>query len=151
MTSQFDFSNTEWNDIATLPVLVGYAVAMAEDSGRVGSYLEVRTLANSIVAGRRKGPAQGLIEAARATDIKPQVDQFEEHSPELLGDIAVQAARDLGKLLDSRTTPDESVAFKQWVYGIGVQVAEAAKEGGIRVSGGEVALLERIREALMLP
>lgn len=150
MTSQFDFSNAEWTDVATLPVLVGYAVAMAEDSGRVGSYLEVRTLAHSITSRAAQGPARTLIEAVSTTDVKDKVEEFEEHSPELLADIAVQAAVSIGEVLDLRATPAESQAFKQWVLDVGQEVAEAAKEHGVRVSEREVQLLDRLRVAMDL-
>jgi len=150
MTSQFDFTNAEWSDIATLPVLVGYAVAMAEDSGRVGSYLEVRTLAHSITSRAPKSPARNLIEAVSTTDVKHKVEAFEEHSPELLADIAVQTALEMGKVLDRRASKQESQAFKEWVVSVGVEVAEAAKEHGVRVSQREAELLDRLRVALQL-
>jgi len=100
MTSQFDFTDNEWSDIATLPVLIGFAVAIAEDSGRVGSYLEVRTLVQAIGAKAPRNEARGLVEAVSLTDVRDQVSHFEEHSPDLLADIAVTAATEIAMIVD---------------------------------------------------
>lgn len=150
MTSQFDFTNNEWNDIAVLPVLVGFAVAKAEDSGRVGSFREIRTLISSIAERAPDNAARSLIEAASTIDVKDKIDEFEQHAPELLGDVAVRSCSAISAVLDERADPDEATAYKAWVFDIAHQVASTAKEDGIRVSAAESALLDRTKQALGL-
>ena len=150
MTSQFDFTNNEWSDIASLPVLVGYAIARAEDSGRVGSYLEIRALINSVSDEAPDNEARGIIEAITTIDVKDKLDEYEPHSSALLADIAVQACSEIAMLLDEKAEPAETRSYKQWVYGIGEHVADAARENGVRRSDPEAALLARIKEAFAL-
>ena len=150
MTSQFDFTNNEWNDIAVLPVLVGFAVAKAEDSGRIGSFREIRTLLHSIAEQAPENAARSLIEAASTIDVKHKIDEFEDHAPELLADVAVQACSTISGVLDHRAEPDESMAYKSWVFDIAHQVANTSKEDGIRISAAESSLLDRTKQALGL-
>lgn len=150
MTSQFDFTNNEWNDIAVLPVLVGFAIAKAEDSGRIGSFRELRTLVNSIADKAPDNAAQSLIEAASTIDVRDKIDQFEEHTPELLADVAVSACATISGVLEQRAETAEAAAYKAWVFDIAHQVAATAKEDGMRVSPAESELLDRTKAALGL-
>jgi len=150
MTSQFDFTNAEWNDIAVLPVLVGVALAKAEDSGRLGSFRELRTLAHSISEQAPENAARSLIEAASTIDVRDKIDEFEDHASDVLADVAVNACSTIAAILDERATPDESHAYKAWVFNIAFQVADTAKEDGVRVSPAETELLARTKTALGL-
>ena len=51
MATQFDFSNDDWERVAAAPLLVGMAVAKAEDSGFLGSIRETRALLSNIADG----------------------------------------------------------------------------------------------------
>ncbi len=148
MTSQFDFTNNEWNDIAVLPVLVGFAIAQAADSGRIGSFREMRTLVHSIAEKAPDNAAQSLIEAASTIDVRDKIDEFEAHTPELVADVAITACTTIAGVLEQRAKPDEAQAYKAWVFDIAHQVANAAKEDGLRVSPAESKLLDRTKAAL---
>ena len=127
MTSQFDFTNNEWNDIAVLPVLVGFATAKAEDSGRVGSFREIRTLIHSIAEQAPDNAARSLIEAASTIDVRDKIAEFEGHSPELLADVAVKACATIAAVLDQRSESDEAQGYKAWVFDIADQVASSRR------------------------
>ena len=148
MTSQFDFTNSEWSDIAVLPVLVGFAVAKAEANGPFGSFREIRTLIHHIAAEAPSNPAQGLIDAASIIDVQAKVDEFSDSDAELLGEFAVTACREISRVLDEKAEPDEAAAYKAWVLKIGHEVAATAKADGVRVSAPEAALLDRAKVAL---
>jgi ribosomal protein L12E/L44/L45/RPP1/RPP2 len=150
MTTQFDFTNNEWSDIAVLPVLVGLAVARAEDSGTVGSYFEIRTLVTSIAAEPDDSPAKALIEAISTIDVKEKIEELEANDPEVLADVAARSCREIAKLIEERASDGEARAYKLWVHGIGRRVAEAAREDGVRVSPTEIDLLRRLRTELSL-
>lgn len=150
MTSQFDFTNNEWNDVAVLPVLVGYAVARAGQSGRVGSFLEIRALVATIATPAPENAARGLIEAASTIDVKDRVDDFEQHDADLLADVAVSACERIARVLDEKAEATEADGYKQWVLDVAQDVANAAREDGVRVSSPEQALLDRTRTALGL-
>jgi len=150
MTTQFDFTNNEWSDIAVLPVLVGFAVAKADDSGWMGSFREIRTLINQLAADAPENAAQSLIAAASIIDVQTKLDDFANHDFELLGDVAVTACREISRVLDDKAQSDAATAYKTWVFDLAYQVATTSKEQGVRVSPLEAALLARAKEALGL-
>lgn len=150
MTSQFDFSNDDWDHIATTPVLVGFAVAKAEDSGFFGSMREAKALSDSIAAALENEAARDLIRQASATETKEKAESFKSMSPEALADSAVAACRQLSEMLSTTAEPDEAAGYKNWVFDVANTVAKAAKEHGVRVSPSEEALIKRIGLALAI-
>lgn len=151
MTTQYDFTTAEWDQVATAPVLVGLAVAKIEDSGFFGSMREMRTLGATLTDSvPDESPARSLIASAAGQDTESHMNAFKATAPDALADAAVTACKELMLLLGRIATPEEATAYARWVHALGAQVAEAAKEGGVRVSPGEVSLLKRIEEALVL-
>lgn len=149
MTTQFDFSAEHWDHIAATPVLVGYAVAKAEDSGFFGSIKETRTVVSTVAAGLdEESPAKSLVNEAAATDTDDRAQAFQATGPEELADAAVQACAELSSLLADTADPAEAAGYKTWVLSIATEVAEAAKEGGVRTSAAEAALITRLEAAL---
>lgn len=150
MTTQYDFSNEDWHRIAAAPVLVGMAVARAEDSGFVGSIRETRTLMAQVSAGSADGPAGALIAQAAATDTEADYEVFKALAPTALADDAERACSWLSEILAAVASPTEAEGYKQWVLQVATAVADAAKEHGTRVSKGEQDVLARVSEALGL-
>ena len=149
MTTQFDFSPDEWNRIASLPVLVGLAVAKAEDSGFFGSMRETRTVMAEVAAkADPNDPAHGLIQSVAGTDTGAQADAFKAMAPEALGDAAIAASTEVRALLQRVATEAETESFVAWVFALGQHVADVAVENGVRVSPKEAELLERLQGAL---
>jgi hypothetical protein len=151
MTSQFDFSNDEWDQVASVPYLVGLAVARAEDSGLVGSFRESRALLTTIAAQSEAEAASGLIAQAATTDVTELYEQYKAASAEALATDAVAACRQLVAVLDRVAQGPEAERYKQWVLDVAWTVAETAKEHGQRVSAGEAAILRQVTGALGLP
>ena len=148
MTTQFDFSPDEWNRIAALPLLVGLAVAKAEDSGFFGSIRETRTVMGEVAASvDSSDPAHSLIQSVAGTDTRRQADAFRAMAPEALGDASVAASVDVVALLKRTATADEIASFTRWVLALGQQVADAAVENGVRVSPKEAELLNRLENS----
>lgn len=149
-TSQFDFSNDQWELVAAAPVLVGMAVARAEDSGFLGSIKETRTLMGTIAAQAEQSPAGSLIAQAATTDTGERYEQYREADPAALAADAVTACQQLGDVLAAVAQPDEVESYKRWVLDVARAVAGAAKEHGVRVSAGEEALIGQVEAALGL-
>ena len=150
MTTQFDFSNDDWERVAAAPLLVGMAVAKAEDSGFLGSIRETRSLLANIAEGATDGPAKELIAQAAATDTSVDYEAFKVLSAEALATDAEEACRQLNRNLAGVVEPDVADGYKRWIVAVASTVAEAAKEGGQRVSPGEVDVIDRVTEALEL-
>ncbi len=148
MTSQYDFSSQHWDHIAMTPVLVGWAVARAEDSWFYGSIQETSTLVSTIADRASANPAGSLIAQAAATDTQEEAGAFRTTNPEALAGAAVNACHDLMAILAEKADEDELNGYADWVLSIARTVAEAAKEDGVRVSPGESALLDRLELAL---
>ncbi|MEM9131204.1 MAG: hypothetical protein AAF962_15005 [Actinomycetota bacterium] len=149
-TTQFDFANEEWELIASAPVIVGYAVARAEDSGFVGSLRETRTLVASIAAGAEDNPARSLIDGATTTEVRELMKEYGSSAPEYLADTAVEVCTRLVPVLGDTATTEESVGYRRWVLEVARSVAEAAREHRVRVSEPEADLLARVADALDL-
>jgi hypothetical protein len=148
MTGQYDFTNQDWQHVAMTPVLVGWAVARAEDSGFYGSIKEARTLVSTIAAGAEQNPAGSLIAQAAATDTDELTSAFRATAPDALAGAAVNACRELVRILAVTVQPDEATGYARWVLSVANTVAEAAKEDGVRVSAGEADLIDRLQAAL---
>ncbi|MEZ5407667.1 MAG: hypothetical protein R2761_06555 [Acidimicrobiales bacterium] len=149
-TSQFDFSNDQWELVARVPVLVGMAVARAEDSGFLGSFKETRALMGAIAAEADQRPAGSLIAQAATTDTAGRFEQYRETDSAVLAADAVDACRQLADVLAAVAEPDEAEGYKRWVLDVARAVAGAAKEHGVRVSAGEEAVIAGVEAALGL-
>lgn len=150
MTSQFDFSTGDWNVVASAPVLVGLAVAKAEDSGYFGSKKESRTLDSQMSTNGDDSAARTLIDQAVTSETTPEVEAAMALPPAALADAAIAACVALTDILGKTAEPDEANGYKAWVLNVANEVAEAAKEDGVLISAGEAAVIERVREALAL-
>lgn len=150
-TTQFDFSNDDWETIASTPVVVGFAVAKAEDSGYLGSLRETRTLIATIAAGAEDNPARSLIDgAASGEETKAILKDYGTTAPDVLADLAVDACTALVGLLAESAEPEEALGYRRWVLEVAGSVAEAAKEQRVRISPPEADLIDRITKALDL-
>jgi hypothetical protein len=150
MTSQYDFTNEDWHRVATTPLLVGMAVARAEDSGFLGSIKETRTLLAEMSTSAADGPASGLISQAIATDTEADFESYKMMSAEALATDAEHACQWLNDLFGSVAGPDEAEGYKRWILDVAQRVAEAAKEQGSRVSDGERNVIHQVTLALEL-
>ncbi len=150
MTSQYDFTNEQWHHVVQTPVLVGLAVARAEDSGFFGSMRETRTLLSELATQRSSGPADTLIAQASAADTGDFYEAMKALSPEALANDATLACERLHTILVEVAGEAEATAYKSWIVDIARSVAEAATEDGSRVSDGEAKVLDRISRALVI-
>lgn len=139
MTTQFDFSNDQWDKLASIPYLVGMAVAKAENSGFLGSVKESRTLLASIESQPEGSAASSLIAQAATTDVSDEFERFKGQTPEALATDAVEACTQLTAVMAAVAEPAEVDGYKQWVLDVAWTVAQAAKEHG---QGGQVATME---------
>lgn len=150
MTTQFDFTNDDWDRVAAAPVLVGMAVAKAEDSGFFGSIRETRALLATIAEGADDNPAKTLINQAAGTDTSVDFEAFKVLSADALATDAEAACTELARLLPEVVEPEIGDGYKRWLVELASAVAEAAKEQGQLISPGEVEVINRVSVALGL-
>ncbi len=155
MTTQADFTPDEWQTILTSPTVVGATVMLAAVSGPIGTVKEMIAVGKAVAEVVEKGSSNSLVQAL-AQDAKARIEAQKAKQPgqevkldpeieqRIKGAKSAEAARavlmqEVGEvvaLVASKATPDEALGFKQWLMGVAVQVAQAAKEGGFLGFGG---------------
>jgi len=169
MTTKADYTDDEWFLISSLPAMLGAAVAAIDKSGIIGTVREMSASMKAGMAAVRDYPDCELIQAivSRQGDRKQAIADAKEHRGKLLERAreagaqtpeqhAAQALVDctaVADLLESKASPEEATAYKQWASSIALEVAEAAKEGGFGFGAGDVSdkeaiLLAQIKDAL---
>lgn len=147
MSKKNDFTGEEWQTIVKAAPMAGLAVTLASPNGPFGVMKEMFAVGLAIADTLHKGSdnelVTALIEDLKARGTKPDRPSGME-SPEKARAACMQALQELDALLLRKSTPNEALAFKQWLHGIAHSVAEASNEGGFLGFGGEkVSAAER--------
>lgn len=163
MSTKKDFTSEEWNQIVMAPVYGGMLV-IASDVGVLSMFKETAAMMKAYTENEPDAAAHELVSSVIA-DLKEREENKQKlEMPKTKGEDASAVESDLlghlqqtAQLLAGKSGAGEAVAYKEWVAGVAVSVAEAGKEGGflgfgaVRVSDKEKAALEKIRNALQLP
>jgi len=158
MTTKADYTDEEWAGIVRAPVLAGAYIAVSDMSffGMIG---EMTALYKTMTEGDVPEAASGLIEAvvAEIEDSKDAKEKLKLPETKQSATQAAQLVHQLGldlEVLDQKSTPEETRAFKDWLIQIAQATAEATKEGGflgigaVRVSDKEQMALATLRHEL---
>jgi hypothetical protein len=166
MTTKTDYSPEAWQAILAAPAAITLLVVTA--SFGIGDLIrEAKALAEQIDTLAQQ-PGDLPLMQALAADLKQQQEDHNKvtttssSSSSEKQDSAAQRAKTVADLqtavaaVDATATPEEAAQLKQWLYGVGDAVANAAKEGdllgfgGKRVSDAEAAVLVEIKDILGL-
>jgi hypothetical protein len=162
MATKTDFSATEWETLRDAPHAVVLAVAAAGGSGLFGSIKEAMAPAGTLVEALQ-GENQLLRQICDREEIKASIESLKDMAKSSGDFKSIQAvfrkaAIDKSQagldLLKSKGTPEDVVAFSDFLLKLGEKVANAAKEGaflgfgGVRVSKEERAILDELAQAL---
>jgi len=172
MSVQEKYTEEEWFLIKTTPSLVGSAVAGAGNSGIMGTMKEAMANVRSIMEANDEYAENPLIGAivhkpASREEAKEMASDYKERLMDRMKENNVTKADELAELslvdveaacmlVEEREDLEVALEYKNWVFGIGIKVAEAAKEGGFlgfggtQVSENEQAFLERLKVALCI-
>lgn len=146
MSGKADFTPEQWQTIAEAPVSAGMIVMTAQ---RGGVFRESLALAKAFAEARQQhGQSQLLDEIVSA---KPARDHTRYHSPQELREASIAHLRDAVATLQTKATPDELSAYKQFVSTVAQRVAEAHREDGVAVSPDEQAALDEIKTTIDAP
>jgi hypothetical protein len=158
MSVKDNFTADEWKSLLRAPMLAGYAVAGAAPSKQDDLVREMAALADGIAEGERPAAKGSLLGAVVADIIANAEDgqrgQTEKLSVGEVGGRALDACRAAAAVLKTKADPKEAYEYKRWVLVVAERVAGAAKEGGLfgfggeQISGGEVATINEIGEAI---
>jgi len=170
MSVKDKYSDDEWYLIATVPSMVGAAMAGAGKSGIIGTTKEAMASMKSIVAGKNDYPDNevigGILEKAESfSDAREKAGAFREKamadlksqdikSPDEFNSYMLGNCKQAIALVTERSGAQAASEYQQWSMTIAEKVAEAASEGGFlgfggeQVSDGEKELLAKIEQTL---
>ena len=158
MSARDKFTPDEWNNLLRVPMLAAYAVAGAAPSKQEDFVREMAAVAEGVAEGERQSPSDSLLGAVIADIVANAEDgragPTERVAPGEVRGRALEACRAAAAALAAKAEAGEAHEYKRWVLVGAERVASAAKEGGLfglggeQVSGGEVAAINEIGEAI---
>jgi hypothetical protein len=157
MTTKTDFTAEEWELLLEAPMSIAMYIAVADPSV-FGSIKEAMSVAKNI-AKKSKESSTELLGAMLAEyqdkeTVKKAQPEFESKDPASIKQTVLNDVGAAATLLDEKATAEEASEIKSWLYQVGVDAANASKEGGflgigaVRVSEEEKAALADLAAAL---
>ena len=147
MTDRSEFTDEQWRVLTDAPVDIMLAVALVGDHGPISMMKESAAGAKALVRPAHSGPADLLISqiAPEAKDKQARHDakQHKGSTPNIVVDGLLDDVAAAVTVLEGIPS-EESAQVRQWLYEIGVAVADAAK--GIKPAERE--LLDRLAAVL---
>lgn len=143
MTGKSDFTEQEWDAVLKGPPAAGLMVASA---AKGGTFKESFAIAKSYTEARQEHGASELLDAIASA--KPEIEHHMYHSYEEVKRASVEHLQNAVGVLESKATPDEVNDYRRFVLTLSEHVANAHREDGVAVSGGEQAAIADITAAL---
>ena len=159
MANVTNFTPEELNQIREIIPLTGFAVAVAGNSGIIGTFKEAAATARGLSEAAAKYPQNELIQSllkdlSQNRPTMPKYNPLEAGVQEKIKTDALEKTRQVVTVLSQKAPPQEVNEFKQWILAVSESVANAAKEGaflgigGERVSAAEKAMLTDLQGVL---
>ncbi len=159
MSTVANFTPEELHLLREIIPLTGFAVAVAGNSGIIGTFKEAAATAKGIGEAAAKYPQNELIQSllkdfSQNRPVMPKYNPLESSIQEKIKTDALEKTRRVIALLTQKASAQEVTEFKQWILAVSENVANAAKEGaflgigGERVSAAEKAVLSDLQGVL---
>jgi hypothetical protein len=165
------FTDDELNLLASVPQMIGTAMAAASGSGLIGTGKEAFANAGAVLEGLKSYPGNALIKSLipdPTVDRQAAIEKMTKtrdwvaarfkangvNNAATLTQQVLADTRAAASLLNSKASPKEAQEYRDWTMAIAEKVANAATEGGFlgfggeRLSAPEKALLDQLRTAL---
>ena len=143
MTGKSDFTEQEWDNVLKGPPAAGLMVASA---AKGGTFKESFAIAKSYTEARNEHGSSELVDAI--VSAKPEIEHHMYHSYDEIKRAGVEHLHSAVSVLASKATPDEVDDYRRFVLTLSDHVANAHREDGEAVSGGERAAIADITAAL---
>ena len=142
MSNITNFTPEELSLIRDIIPLTGFAVAVAGNSGIIGTFKEAAATARGLGEAAAKYPQNELIQSllkdfGQNRPNMPKYNPLEANIQQKIKTDALEKIRQVIAVLSQKATPQEVSEFKQWIMAVSESVANAAKEGGFLGIGGE--------------
>jgi hypothetical protein len=145
MTAKSDFTEEEWDLVASGPPTAGMMVITAQ---RGGTFRETFSIAKSYTETRKHHGESELLDEIVSS--KPEIDHKRYHTYDELKQHTLQRLRDAVALLDGKAAAEEVEAYKHFTISLAERVAKAHHESGSEdnVSEAERAAIDEIAATL---
>ena len=157
MTTKTDFTAEEWEQLLEAPMSIAMYIAVASPS-IFGSIKEAVSVAKNIAKKTKEGTTELLsfllADYQDKESAKLAQPEFESKDPASIKQEVLDELGAVVALLDEKATVEETSEIESWLYQVGVDAANASKEGGflgigaVRVSDEEKAALEELAGVL---
>ncbi|MBX9604213.1 MAG: hypothetical protein K2X35_24630 [Bryobacteraceae bacterium] len=152
------FSPEEWQLLSRAPMMAVSAVIFADKGGMMSMLKEMMAVLSRLQQLAKEAPNE-FIRAVVEDLNKPDAIELpkkvrEENMPALLRKNALADCREASRLVSSRLSLEDGIAYRALVMECAQKAAEASKEGGFLGFGGvlvspeEEKMLAEIRSAL---
>ena len=138
------FSDQEWRAVLGGVFMTGFAVTAAQPSGLLGMIKEGIASRRALREAGKSGSTNALVKSVATALRSPRgrkiTNEFAGNSlrgagREDLKPRAIAAVREAMAIVERRT-PEDALAFKEWLLQIATRVAQASKEGSFLGFGG---------------
>ncbi|HKR02173.1 MAG TPA: hypothetical protein VJT09_15965 [Pyrinomonadaceae bacterium] len=152
------FTTEEWKSLLRAPMLVSYAVAGSDPSGKEDFIKEMSAVADAIIEGGQ-GARQDSLVSAVVSEIVANADDDQRGQTEKVSNAevkgrALENCRAVAGLLREKAPAEDADEYKKWIVRVAHRVASAAKEGGFlgfggtQISDSEVEIINEIGAAI---
>jgi hypothetical protein len=158
VTTQTDFSDSEWETLRRAPMVAGMAITLADPGGPIEVLKETSAVLKFVTA--ESAAQEGLV-GELAQDVRALAEQrqnpvrdFKPSSAATAGKEILEELSRAAAIVSEKGTPADAEAFGVWLRECAQRAADAAKEGGFmgfkaeRVSAGEQHMLDEIASAV---
>ena len=165
MIAREDFTDDEWYRLRSAPWQAAMGVIEVDPSGGIAEGREIEAVEAELAAVQFHEDLIGLVtrdlqdldagvldEGVAPSAGPTAAAQESATAGESFPDLVIEAMTAVREVLDTKA-PDQSAAFRSWLFQIATAAAEAGKEGfaglaGPTVSDEESGYLTRLRDAL---
>lgn len=165
MSFQERFTQSEQELLATTPIMIGSAMALAESSG-LGTVKELFASVKAYISALKTYPDNEIIQGVLPNlEDREQAKAVREHaiarlknkgidSPEIIRALLLDDSKSVASLLTEKASTEEADQYRAWAMAVAENVARAAHEGGFlgfgetQVSEREKTLFNELADAL---
>lgn len=142
MSLKESFTPEEWLKVMNGPGRAGAAVVAASPSGLTGLIAEAQAIAGAVRHSVSKQGRTPLMEAMAADLLgtPPNPKDLPQANAKNLEEVkaqSIEGVRQAVWLVGSKTSPEDTAAYKEMLLEVVEKTAEAAKEGGFLGIGGQ--------------
>jgi hypothetical protein len=159
LSTNRDYSASEWNSIVTAPAAAGLLVTLADASGPIGVVKEGMAVTRAVTDATATDAPEvvtSIVAEVRAGSIRPELPKLPLTDKEQAKTVLLEAIKAGVTAVEARS-PTEVHGYKTWLVATAIRVAQASKEGGFLGFGGtlvsaeEQAALTALAAALGVP